>query len=120
MRKLLGVHLRPAFETLLHAASAHELAYLHVIRYADRVDNIALARAYFTSKVVANESYDFEEANALLAAGDVAAVSFGRPFIANPDLVSRWRNGEKLAEFDPATLYSPGEVGYSDYPILGR
>jgi N-ethylmaleimide reductase len=51
-----------------------------------------------------------------VSAGEVAAVSFGRPFIANPDLVARWRNGRPLAKFDAGSLYSPGPRGYTDYP----
>jgi len=44
------------------------------------------------------------------------AVSFGLPFIANPDLVDRFAHGYPLADLDPATLYTGGESGYTDYP----
>jgi N-ethylmaleimide reductase len=44
------------------------------------------------------------------------AVSYGRAFIANPDLISRWRQGWPLAAFDRKTLYTPGAIGYTDYP----
>jgi len=107
------------FDALLQEVSVHDLAYLHVIRFPGRVDNIALGRTHFAGKLVANESYDFEEANSLVGAGEVQAVSFGRPFIANPDLLKRWRSGADLATFDVATLYSPGQIGYTDYPALG-
>lgn len=106
------------FEVLLEQAAAFELAYLHAIRFPGRVDNVALARRYFPDKVVANESYDYDEATEQVRAADVAAVSFGRHFIGNPDLVSRWRQGAELARFDPATLYTPGPEGYSSYPSL--
>ena len=105
------------FEHLLRAAAELELAYLHVIRMPKgRVDNLALGRRHFPQRLIANDSYDLEEAQAAIAAGDVAAVSFGRPFIANPDLVSRFQSGTPLARFDPSTLYTPGAAGYSDYP----
>ena len=46
------------------------------------------------------------------------AVAVGRPLLANPDLVRRWREGRELNTPDPATFYTPGEVGYNDYPFL--
>ena len=45
-------------------------------------------------------------------------MSFGRPFIGNPDFVSRVRDGRALSDFDPQRLYSPGPEGYTDYPAL--
>lgn len=105
------------FEHLLAAAAGMNLAYLHAIRFpAGRVDNIALGRRFFADRLIGNESYDFAEATAAVASGELAAVSFGRPFIANPDLVRRWREDLPLAEFDLATLYTPGAQGYTDYP----
>ncbi len=105
------------FGSLLHEVQGMDLAYLHVIRFpAGRLDNIALAQPAFGDRLLANESYSLEEAQAAVAGGEVAAVSFGRPFIANPDLVQRWRNGLPLADFDPSTLYTPGAAGYADYP----
>ena len=47
-------------------------------------------------------------------------VAFGRPFIANPDLVERLRSNVPLNEVDKATLYGGGEKGYTDYPSLDR
>jgi 2,4-dienoyl-CoA reductase-like NADH-dependent reductase (Old Yellow Enzyme family) len=85
---------------------------------AGRVDNIALGQRYFGDRLIVNESYGFEEASRVVASGAAAAVSFGRLFIANPDLVARFRTGAPLAKFDPRTLYAGGESGYSDYPAL--
>lgn len=44
-------------------------------------------------------------------------MAFGRPFIGNPDLVSRLREGWPLAEFNPDTVYASGAQGYTDYPV---
>jgi N-ethylmaleimide reductase len=108
------------FTTLLAAAGRLELAYLHAIRFpTGRVDNLALARRHFDGAVIGNDSYDFAEASEAVADGGLAAVSFGRQFIANPDLVERWRLGLALAEFDPATLYTPDAGGYTSYPAAG-
>ena len=107
---------RETFEALLSGAASIGLAYLHAIRFpSGRVDNIALAKAYFGNRVVGNDGYSLQEANAAIAEGGLAAVSFGRHFIANPDLVERWRDGVELARFDPATLYTPGDQGYTSY-----
>jgi N-ethylmaleimide reductase len=109
------------FEHLLQAAVPLELAYLHVIRFpAGRVDNIALGQRFFGDRLIVNDSYDFTEANEAVAGGTAAAVSFGRPFIANPDLVERFREEVALAMFDPRTLYAGGAQGYSDYPSRDR
>ncbi len=105
------------FEYLLREASALDLAYLHAMRYPQgRVDNIELGRRYFGDRLIGNESYTFEEAQQAVAAGELTAVSFGRNFIANPDLVERWQDGLALSAFDLATLYTPGAEGYSSYP----
>lgn len=105
------------FEYLLEEAESLDLAYLHVIRMPQgRVDNIALGQRYFGDRLIGNDSYDFEEASAAVHGGELTAVSFGRHFIGNPDLVERWRTGVTLSGFDPATLYSPGAQGYTSYP----
>ena len=84
-----------------------------------RVDNLALGGRYFGDRLIGNESFDFREAQQAIAAGELCAVSFGRPFIANPDLVERVRDDLPLAEFDLATLYAPGAQGYTSYPRSG-
>ena len=105
------------FEHLLSAASKLDLAYLHAIRMPrGPVDNLALGSRHFADRLIGNDSYSFEEASDAVASGQLTAVSFGRHFIANPDLPARWQNGTPLAEFDIATLYTPGEAGYTDYP----
>jgi len=107
---------RQTFEYLLEEVARMDLAYLHVIRFPGRVDNIELAQRHFRDRLIANESYTCDEARAAIAGGEVAAVSFGRPYIANRDLVARFRNGLPLSDFDPGRLYTPGAPGYSDYP----
>lgn len=62
--------------------------------------------------------YSAEDANAAIGAGAVDAVAFGTGFLANPDLPERIRRGASLNAPDPATFYSPGPAGYTDYPTL--
>lgn len=110
---------RETFAALLDAVRPMGLAWLHVIRMPrGPVDNLALAREHFGGPLIINESYSRDEADAAIQAGEAAAVSFGRPFIANPDLVERFRRNAPLADFDLGTLYTPGSKGYTDYPAL--
>lgn len=93
------------------------LAYLHVIRLAGAdLDNLALASDHHDGALVANDSFDAREAEDAISGGRCDAVSFARHFLANPDLVERLADGLPLARFDPRTLYTPGPVGYVDYP----
>lgn len=105
------------FTELLKAISPLGLAYLHVIRLPNGpVDNHALAQKYFNGSLILNDSYGLEEAAQTIVSGSAKAISFGRDFIANPDLVERLRAGSELSPFDNHSLYTPGSAGYSDYP----
>jgi N-ethylmaleimide reductase len=64
-----------------------------------------------------NNAYDRALADAAVAAG-ADIVAFGRPFIANPDLVTRLEKNAPLNEPDRATFYGGGAAGYTDYPTL--
>jgi N-ethylmaleimide reductase len=75
-------------------------------------------RKVFTNPLVLNQEYNSERAMADLASGLADAISFGRPFIANPDLVDRIRSGAPWSADDAKTWYSPGPEGYTDYPVL--
>ena len=75
----------------------------------------ATLRAAFNGWYILSGGYDAIRANADLDALRGDLVAFGRPFIANPDLVERLQSGRALAVPDPATFYTPGEKGYTDY-----
>lgn len=103
---------------LLDKASALGLAYLHLVRRSfPKIDNFAHAKAHWKGKLILNNELTGESAAAALAAGDAEAVSFGRPFIGNPDLVERLRTGKALSGFDQSKVYTPGPEGYIDYPL---
>ena len=107
------------FEHFLAAAAPLNLAYLHVIRLpSGSVDNIALSQRFFGDRLIVNDSYSIEEASEVVASRQAVAVSFGRHYIANPDLVNRFQTGAALARFDARSLYTAGAAGYSDYPSL--
>lgn len=105
------------FAALLGAASPLGLAYLHVIRFpAGGIDVVALAQAHFHGPLMVNDNNNAQSGGDPVTSGVAQAVSFGRAFIGNPDLVRRMREGLPLASFDVKTLYSPGPDGYTDYP----
>ncbi len=113
-------HPLETYQGLLRAVTPMNLAYLHVIRSPDpALDAFALAQAWFPGPRILNDGFDFASANAAVASGAAAAVSFARAFIANPDLVERYRAGAPLAAFDRRTLYTPGPEGYTSYPPYG-
>lgn len=96
------------------------LLYVHLLRNPNDGFAKALAaiRDAFGGPIMLNGGFDGERAEAALAAGQADLVSFGRPFIANPDLVTRMKTSAPLAAPDPSTFYTPGERGYVDYPSL--
>ncbi|NVO00097.1 MAG: alkene reductase [Geobacteraceae bacterium] len=65
--------------------------------------------------IILSGGYDRDRAEADLASGAADLVAFGRPFIANPDLVEKLKSGIPLVEADQTTFYSPGSKGYTDY-----
>lgn len=77
-----------------------------------------MIRDHFAGPLVLNSDYDLARAQADLDSGLADAISFGRPFIANPDLVQRLYDRAPLAAAQPATFYTRGPEGYTDYPVL--
>lgn len=98
------------------------LEFLHVMRGdllgQQHGDVLTPVRERFNGTLIANMGYDDSEATAAIAAGAIDAVAFGTAFLANPDLPERLRRGAPLNSPDPATFYTPGPAGYTDYPAL--
>ncbi|WP_114469996.1 alkene reductase [Pseudorhodoferax soli] len=112
------------YDHIAEQLSALGIAYMHVVegatggpRDAAPFDFDAL-RKRFKNTYLANNGYDLPLAQARLAEGRADLFAFGRPFIANPDLVERLKSGAPLAQLNPATLYGGGAAGYTDYPTL--
>jgi N-ethylmaleimide reductase len=108
------------FEYYASELSARRLAYLHVLEgdmaaMPSALDYRAL-RSKFRGPYIANNGYDRERAKMAIDRGDVDLVAFGVPFLANPDLVRRYREGLPLNQPDPSTFYGGSETGYTDYP----
>ncbi len=104
---------------LCQAVAGVALAYMHVMRSPlAGLDAFALAREHARHPLILNDGFDGDSAQRALQAGEGAAVSFGRHFIGNPDLVERLRRHQPLAGFERKTLYSAGPRGYTDYPAF--
>jgi len=121
---------QPLFDYVIRQLAPLGLAYIHVIEGAtggpreldDRpFDYEALKAAYREAggkgAWMVNNGYDKPLAEEALKEGD-DLVAFGRPFISNPDLVRRLREGAPLNPWDKNTFYGGGEAGYIDYPAL--
>ncbi|MDR6955922.1 N-ethylmaleimide reductase [Ancylobacter sp. 3268] len=100
------------------------IVYIHVVEGATGGPrdvapfDFAALRSRFKNTYIANNGYDLDLARQHLAAGEADLFAFGRPFIANPDLVERLKTGAALNQLDPTTLYGGGAKGYIDYPAL--
>ena len=77
-------------------------------------------RPLYSGKILLNSDYDGPSARERLGEGIADGISFGRPFISNPDLVHRLAVGAPLSPGDVATFYSGGAEGYVDYPVLAE
>jgi N-ethylmaleimide reductase len=74
-------------------------------------------REVFEGPLVGNCGYTQETAETAIRLGHADLISFGRPFISNPDLVERFANGWPLnPPADQKVWYSFDEVGYTDFP----
>jgi len=100
------------------------LTYIHVIEGATGGPrdvapfDYATLRKAFSNTYIANNGYDLDLATEHLAADQADLIAFGRPYIANPDLVARLKSGAELAEPNRETMYGGGAEGYIDYPTL--
>jgi len=112
----------------LYAYLARELtklgiSYLHVVDHsamgAPPVSPTVkgILRDSFKGTYILSGGYDRAHADADLAALKGDLVAFGRPFLSNPDLVTKLKTGKALTPPDMNTFYTPGEAGYLDYPI---
>jgi 2,4-dienoyl-CoA reductase-like NADH-dependent reductase (Old Yellow Enzyme family) len=129
----VGMHLAPRGDThgISDANPAETFGYV-ARELGKRRIAFLLAREYeapgwlgprlkdeFGGVYIANEKFTFETATEVVERGDADAVAFGKLWIANPDLVERFRREAELNEPQPATFYAHGPEGYLDYPALG-
>lgn len=131
-----GIRLSPygAFNDLFPFSETHEeysllaeklneigIVYVHLVDHSSMgapvvepktVKNI---RNNFKGTLILSGGYDSIRAEKDIESGNADLVAFGKPFLANPDLVTRFQKNIPLVNFDETTLYTPGEKGYTDY-----
>jgi len=111
---------------LANQLNARELIYIHLVDHssmgAPPVPDAMKAtfRKLFKRTLILSGGYDAERAENDLSAGKCDLIAVGRPFLANPDLLPRWKACAAMNEPDSATFYTPGPKGYTDYPTLNK
>jgi N-ethylmaleimide reductase len=100
------------------------LMYIHLVDHSSMgappvPDSMkAIFRSVFKRTLILSGGYDAVRAESDLVAGKCDLIAFGRPFLANPDLIARWKSGAAVNAPDDSTFYTPGPKGYTDYPTL--
>jgi N-ethylmaleimide reductase len=111
------------FNHVAESLNLFNLAYLHVVEVGMTGDtpqpfDFAELRRIFHGHYIANGGYDKARGNAAIASGHADCIAYGVPFIANPDLVERYKVDAQLNTPDQNTFYGGAEAGYTDYPTL--
>lgn len=114
------------FSYLIERLNEMPLAYLQLMQGLFPLDKfpswpkdaLATFGPLYKGTLMTNGGYDRDKAELALAEGRAHLVSFGTPYIANPDLVARFAKNAALAEADRATMYGGGEKGFTDYAFL--
>ncbi|OUY07807.1 alkene reductase [Acinetobacter populi] len=128
----VGVHLAPrrdahdmgdddprgTFGYVVEQLSQRHIAFIFAREYQADDSLSPYLRPKFSGVWIANENLTPETAKKILAEGKADAVSFGKVYIANPDLLDRLVKNAPLNELNPETLYADGVEGYTDYPTL--
>ena len=111
---------------LAQQLNASGLVYIHLVDHssmgAPSVPDAMKAtfRKLFKRTLILSGGYDSERAESDLTSGKCDLIAVGRPFIANPDLLARWRTRAAVNLPDMDTFYTPGPKGYTDYPVLNK
>ena len=128
----VGVHLAPRADSHTMGDSDRAATFGHVARELGRRKIAFIAareheaadslgpqlKKAFGGVYIANEGFSKASAEAIIARGDADAVAWGKPFIANADLVRRFELDAALNDWDTSTFYAAGAEGYTDYPLL--
>ncbi|WP_432799198.1 alkene reductase [Poriferisphaera sp. WC338] len=115
----------PLFKHVAESLASLGIAYVHVIEpkpdsghflAADHTMVTPIIRKAFSGVLIHNGGYTYESAQQAIQNGDADAIAFGLPFIANPDLPSRFKNNQQLSKPNTHLIYTHGAEGYIDYP----
>jgi N-ethylmaleimide reductase len=128
----VGVRIGPAFtfndahdpdprvtwQYVLPELARRRIGYLHVINVPADWDVLGFVRERWPGVLIANGGYDRARAEQDLASGSADLISFGKAFLANPDLPARLVANAPLNAHDSTYFYGGDAKGYTDYPIL--
>jgi N-ethylmaleimide reductase len=109
---------------LAQQLDAAGLVYVHLVDHSAAgappvPDSVkAMFRRMFKRTLILSGGYDAARAESDLAAAKCDLIGVGKPFLANPDLVQRWRAHAAVNAPDFSTFYTPGPKGYIDYPAM--
>jgi N-ethylmaleimide reductase len=112
------------YEYLAKQLNERRLAYVHLVDHSLMgappvpASIKATYREIFKGSLILSGGYDAARAERDLADGKADLIAVGRPVLANPDLIARWKQGAELNQPDMATFYTPGPRGYTDYPAM--
>ncbi|ANJ66545.1 alkene reductase [Halothiobacillus diazotrophicus] len=116
---------KATFSYVVEQVNAYPLAYLHIAGMgvdqpgaAGPAFDLNSLRPLWSGKLMVNYGYDQSSAEKVVTEGHADAVAFGKPMIANPDLVARIEQDAPWNVPDSSTFYGGGEHGYTDYPVL--
>lgn len=114
--------IEATYTELARRLSGLKLAYIHIVDHSSmgapevKSEMKQAIRKNFAGALILSGGYDAAKAEHDLQAKKADLIAFGRPFISNPDLVGKLKEGRPLREADAKTFYTPGEKGYIDYP----
>lgn len=116
----------PTFEYIVKRLNDYGLAYIHLTELFVTVDDVPFAvteiakhfRPLYNGTLIINKGFNNATAIKVLEDGNADLVAFGVPFLANPDLVRRYKTDATLNKADQQTVYTAGAKAYIDYPEL--
>ena len=115
------------FTALVSELNSYPLSYLHIIeplpghptfQSQEGAPLLSVLRELYNGTIIVNGGYGRDKGDEAIVEGQADLVAFGVPYLANPDLVERYRNNAPLNEPDMDTFYGGNEKGYTDYPFL--
>jgi N-ethylmaleimide reductase len=112
------------YSLLAEKLNALGIAYIHLVDHssmgAPKVEpsTVKKIREAFKGSLILSGGYDRARAEEDINSGAAELIAFGKPFLANPNLVTKLEKGLPLLPFDQATLYTSDEKGYTDYPLI--
>ena len=117
--------MMPDYTYLAEQLDAAGPAYIHLVDHSpmgappvpDAIKETFRKR--YKGTLILSGGYDAARAESDITAGKCDLVAVGRPFLANPDLLERWKTDAAVNDPDMSTSYTPGPKGYTDYPVMG-